>query len=232
MRILIKQGGAALLGAGAALGAVAGAPREAVAQNTAQKERTSVRSVPRITSRTTARATSRVPSSLRVVPGERIGLISLGESQAAIRRRLGVPATSFKLNNGLSSDLWRSRSSRRWDGQLHTFEVVYRRGVAVQIEATNPHFRTAGGLGLNSSDAAWARAFGPREESKQFRYTGAKKPQGYEDWVSRGFALEYVILPGDTGGNDTNVDEGAPVEMHTLIVHYRGVPVIPDPGGR
>jgi len=92
--------------------------------------------------------------STRVVPGASIGRVSLGEAQGTIRRRLGAPSVSFKLNNGLNSDLWRAASARRWDGQKHTFEVVYHRGVAIQIEATNPIFTTARGLGLRSDDPA------------------------------------------------------------------------------
>lgn len=165
-----------------------------------------------------------VISNTRVVPGVSIGRVSLGEAQDAVRRKLGAPTVSFGLNNGLTSDLWRAASAKRWDGQAHTFEVVYRRGVAVQIEATNPIFTTSRGLGLKSSDEAWQRAFGKRDENKQYKYTGGKRDQGYDDWIASGFALEYQFLPGGAAAE-------APIQMHTLIVHYKGVPVIPDPGG-
>jgi hypothetical protein len=180
------------------------------------------------TRRATAKPADKAPKATRynhtIVPGASIGLVSLGESQASVRRKLGVPVTSFTLNGGLTSDLWRSLTAKRWDGDLHTFEVVYRRGVAIQIEATNPVFTMARGLGLKSSDASWERAFGKRDESKQYKYDAAKKDQGYDDWIRAGFALEYQFLPSDGVGDP-------PIQMHTLIVHYKGVPVIPDPGG-
>lgn len=174
-----------------------------------------------------ARAKSSV-SSTCVVPGASLGRVALGDLQASVRRKLGAPVTSFKLNNGLTSDLWRAAAAKRWDGQMHTFEVVYRRGVAIQIEATNTVFKTSRGLGLKSSDAKWERVYGRRDESDQYSYAKGKRPQGYDDWVSAGFALEYQILPED---GDNNGAGDAPVQMHTLIVHYKGVPVIPDPGG-
>lgn len=71
------------------------------------------------------------------------------------------------------------------------------------------------------------RAYGKSDESRNYKYQGGKRDQGYDDWISAGFALEFQWLP--TGGEDP--DEGAPIQMHTLIVHYKGVPVIPDPGG-
>lgn len=187
----------------------------------AQRARPLLAQAPKVPARTRAKA--RVLNT-RVVPGVSLGRVALGDAQGVVRKRLGAPATSFKLNNGLSSDLWRADAAKRWDKQPHTFEVVYRRGVAIQIEATNTIFTTARGLGLKSSDAAWERAYGKRDESKQFKYVGGKRDQGYDDWIASGFALEFQFLTSDGAGDP-------PIQMHTLIVHYKGVPVIPDPGG-
>ena len=157
------------------------------------------------------------PDNRRIVPGERIGRIFLGDSKAAVRRRLGVPFANFNLGSGLTSEVWRG-SNRPDTGGYYTLEVVYRRGVVRQIETTNPVFKTTSGFDIDDSLASWKRRLGTARV-REFTYP-AKDDQlkQYHDWRSTGIAMELV-------------QEGEEMVRETIIVHPRGVSVIPDRGG-
>ena len=157
-----------------------------------------------------------------VEPGVRLGRVFLGDTRAAVQRRLGKPAKTFKLKNGLTSELWRGKTSDA-DGKTNTLEVVYRRGVAVQIEATSGVFETRKGLSTFSDIEKWTKSFGHRD-GRRFRYANrTPRTQAYYDWVKSGVALETQFFSAH--------DEDDVEEIRTLIVHRRGVKVVPDVGG-
>ena len=158
-----------------------------------------------------------VPDQYRVVPGQRLGRVFLGDSQKTVRRRLGAPAKTFKFANGFTSDLWRG-SKRRDINRFNTLEVIYRRNVVVQIEATNPVFKTAQGLGLASSGEEWFDRYAePQVTFLRFPKRGNVRLQ-YHDWKGAGIAQEL---------RSTDVEP----QPETLIVHRRNVAVVPDVGG-
>jgi hypothetical protein len=158
-----------------------------------------------------------VPDQYQVVPGQRLGRIFIGDSRATVTRRLGKPAKTFKLATELSSDLW--RGSKRLDtAQSNTLEVIYRRGVVVQIETTNPVFKTKAGHNILSPGEEW-NEFYNRPAISYFRYPKrGNLTYQYHDWKSDGLALELIETE----------DEPSP---ETLIVHRKGFRVIPDVGG-
>ena len=157
-----------------------------------------------------------------VEPGVRIGRVFLGDTRAAVQRRLGKPTKTFKLKNGLTSELWRSKAVDS-DGKTNTLEVIYRRGVAVQIEATSGVFQTRKGLSTFSGIEDWTKSFGDRD-GRRFRYANrTPRTQAYYDWVKSGVALESQFLSAH--------DEDDVEEIRTLIVHRRGFKVVPDIGG-
>lgn len=157
----------------------------------------------------------KTPDNLRVVPGERIGRIFLDDTNATVRRRLGKPAKTFDLGAGLSSELWRS------GGSDNTLEVVFRKGRAVQIEATSPVFKTYSGYSTASSIGSWLKAF--RETGRRSRYYYPRQDAeiGYLDYVGSGVAVEC------SGVGDV---EGPGIDPITVIVHPKGKRVIPDIG--
>ena len=157
----------------------------------------------------------KTPDNLRVVPGERIGRVFLNDTNATVQRRLGKPAKTFDLGNGLSSQLWRS------DESGNTIEVVYRKGRAVQIEATSAVFKTYSGYSTASSIGSWIKAF--KENGRRSRYYYPKKDTeiGYLDYVGSGVAVEC------SGVGDV---EGPGIDPITIIVHPKGKRVIPDIG--
>lgn len=157
-----------------------------------------------------------------VEPGVRIGRVFLGDTRAAVQRRLGKPAKTFKLKNGLSSELWRSKATDAGE-KPNTLEVLYRRGVAVQIEATSGVFQTRKGLSTFSGIEDWTKSFGDRD-GRKFRYANrTPRTQAYYDWVKSGVALETQFFSAH--------DENDVEEIRTLIVHRRGAKVVPDVGG-
>lgn len=158
-----------------------------------------------------------VPDQYRVVPGQRLGRVFLGDSRVTVRRRLGAPAKTFTFANGFTSDLWRG-SKRRDINRFHTLEVIYRRNVAVQIEATSPLFKTAQGLGIESSGEEWFQRYAePTITFLRFPKRGNVRLQ-YHDWKDVGIAHEL---------RSTDVEP----QPETLIVHRRNVAVVPDVGG-
>lgn len=160
------------------------------------------------------------PDNRIVEPGVRIGRVFLGDTKAAVARRLGKPTKVFKLPGGFDSQLWRSNKEFA-PGLRDTLEIVYRRGVVVQIEVTNPIFKTKNGLSISSLLANWRRKYGTA--TAQTRYYTDRSDQTYYDWRRAGIAIESVL---DNPGGDTGE-----FVFKTLIVHRKGFAVVPDPGG-
>ncbi len=160
-----------------------------------------------------------VPDNRIASPGERIGRVFIGDSRAAVGRRLGPPTKSFDLGRGLSSQMWRSK--RVGDtGGYNTLEVVYRNGLATQLEGTSLVWKTPSGLSLSSSRADWEDRLGAPSVSTYDYDSGARKR--YLDWRRAGVALE-LVQDGDSDSSEWT--------YQTLIVHRKGVSVIPDRGG-
>ncbi len=152
-------------------------------------------------------------------PGERIGRVFVGDPRAAVGRRLGPATKSFDLGRGLSSQMWRSKRAGDTGGR-NTLEVVYRNGVATQIEGTSLVWKTPSGLSLSSSRADWEDRLGTPSVSTYDYEGGARKR--YLDWRRAGVALE-LVQDGDSDSNEFT--------YQTLIVHRSGNTVIPDRGG-
>jgi hypothetical protein len=156
--------------------------------------------------------------------GTHIGRVFIGDTRAAVGRRLGPPTRTLNLGRSLVSQVWRSK--RVGDtGTYNTVEVVYRGGIVSQIEATSLAFKTPGGLSLASKRASWERAYGTPSVSTYSYATGKYLRKRYLDWKSRGIALELVEEGGDTEASPTSW------VYQTLIVHRRGVSVLADLGG-
>jgi len=152
-------------------------------------------------------------------PGNRIGRVFIGDSKAAVERRLGPPSRKFVLGRGLNSELWRSKKPGDTGGR-NTLEVVYRGGVATQIEGTSLVWQTPKGLSLSSSRSDWEDALGAPSVST-YDYDGGTRKR-YLDWRRQGVALELV----KSGDSDT---DGWTYQK--LIVHRTGNSVIPTKGG-
>ncbi|RYX86255.1 hypothetical protein EON83_03260 [bacterium] len=153
-----------------------------------------------------------------VQAGTRVGRIFIGDTKGAVARRLGKPTRAFTLGSGLTSQLWRGKTVGDL-GARNTLEVVYRNGIVTQVEATSLVFETPGGLSLSSARSKWENTYGrPLVSTYNYRSGNRKR---YIDWKAKGIALELVQGP----------DAGDEWTYQTLIVHKKGVAVVPDKNG-
>lgn len=153
--------------------------------------------------------------------GTRIGRVFIGDTKGAVGRRLGKPTRSFDLGEGLTSQLWRGKTTGD-QGARNTLEVVFRGGIVSQIEVTSLIFKTPSNLSLASSRSQWERVYGkPVTTTYNYRQYGRKR---YIDWKSKGIAVELLADEDETRANDGWI-------YQTLIVHKKGVPVVVDRGG-
>ena len=169
-----------------------------------------------------AKAQNTPNDSYQAQAGLRLGRIFIGDTRAAVARRLGKPTSAFNLGRGLTSQVWRSRKLDADTGKHNTVEVVYRNGIVSQIEATSLVFKTPSKLSLTSSRVQWERVYGkPLVSTYDYNVNGRKR---YLDWKAKGMAVELVEDEDETRANDGWI-------YQTLIVHKRGVPVLVDVGG-
>lgn len=151
-----------------------------------------------------------------VIPGERLGKIRLGMTQSQTRKILGRPTATLHLQNGVTDDVYRSKSTG------HKLEVLFSRGRVVQIEATSPTFRTKSGLSTQTPLSVLRRAL-TNVRYVTYGYGGSMGAvKYYIDHVGIGLAFE-------SGGHQDDWFEETPPQ--TIIVHRKGVRVIPDQGG-
>jgi hypothetical protein len=88
----------------------------------------------------------------RIVPGQRIGSVTLGMSRASVHTLLHAPSTTRRVH-GLVVDTWLSHQLLRTSPNGNTvglkrdyLTVFFRNSHAVQIEVSAPKFKTADGF--------------------------------------------------------------------------------------
>ncbi len=69
-----------------------------------------------------------------VAPGVSLGKIKIGMAKEEVRKTLGKPQDTFKLESKVEADVWRSKN---------VVQVFYKGGKVVQIAASGPQFKTA-----------------------------------------------------------------------------------------
>ena len=163
-----------------------------------------------------------------VVPGKSLGKVSLGMTPAQVHRLLGKPDKTLRLKNGLLDDVYKAKKTRvKVLGDFRqtvrdTVEVLYRRGRAVQLEATSPVFETASGLSTGSDvDALRASSFDWR--LLVYSYETGDGYQNIYFWnPGRGLSFEFQYSQENLTGDTTPT---------TIIVHGKGKRVVADAGG-
>lgn len=174
-----------------------------------------------------------------ILPGQRLGLVTIGATRQEIHETLGRPATSTRLADGTLREDWLSRrlapQAYVRDGLYykHDFITVYfRKDRAVQAEASFPTFHTTAGL-TRASDGHRFRQHYPHFATIIPPHFSSPDPSGcpapkhyvvYEDATTRGIAWRY----GAWGGlaPDPGIEQ-----LEMIIVHQRGNPVLIDPDG-
>lgn len=165
-------------------------------------------------------AAQTAPDNHQAQGGTHVGRVFIGDTRGAVGRRLGPATKSFTLGKGLTSQIWRGKKPGD-TGNRNTLEVVYKNGIVRQIEATSLVFKTPGGLSLSSSRGDWEDEYGTPSVSTYIYDDGARKR--YLDWKSKGIALELL--------NSDDSEDANSWTYQTLIVHKKGLPVLPDRGG-
>ena len=175
---------------------------------------------------TTTHAQSKSPN---VVPGKSLGKITLGMTPAQVHRLLGKPDKTLRLSNGLLDDVYKAKKTRDRGADAFprtvrdTIEVLYKGSKAVQLEATSPTFRTRSRLSTLSPLRDLERIINPKRYST-YGYGG--DPGGALKYYldGQGIGLAFESEPSQ----DVWFKESP---AHAIIVHRKGVPVIPDQGG-
>jgi hypothetical protein len=180
-----------------------------------------------------------------IVPGKRIGQVSIGMEHAEVLRLLGAPHREDDLEY-LSTD----EQKKQFAGTLRddwitpipistypelmaTFVTVYvRNRSVVQVEVSARRFKTKGGLSSGSTGLEW------RQQYPQFTGTllhfahssaggwpHAKRVISFEDAVGAGVAWRYASMANLAPETDPKET------VEAVAVHAPGKPMIMDPDG-
>ncbi len=188
-----------------------------------------------------------------IVPGQRIGTVTLGMDRTSVHTLLHAPSTTHTAPHGLILDTWLSHQQlKSYEGgrgalKYDYLTVFFRNGHAVQIEASAAKFTTANGLSTHSSANDFAKRypnyltphFSPNADNHLASGTpyaeyhtrgdpGASSPAGkhfldYGDAVRQGIAWKY-----DAWG-DMSPDTDPNGSLDAVIVHVPGQRVLLNP---
>ena len=178
-----------------------------------------------------------------IVPGQRIGTVTLGMDRASVHTLLHAPGTTHKAH-GLILDTWLSHGpaaspNARYSLKHDYLTVFFRHDHAVQIEVSAAKFTTANGLSTSSSGNDFAKRY-PNYLTPHFanqtgpyvNYAVTGDPAGsspapkhfvgYGDAVHQGIAWKY-------GGWAAGWPDIDPNDIEAVIVHKFGQTVLLNP---
>lgn len=180
--------------------------------------------------------------SASIVPGERIGAVSLGMNESTVHRALREPQRVHKLRGGITQKIWlrplnaSELAQERANGRhlrWNYLMVYFRAGHVQQIEASSAAFETETGLSILKAPNSFRSTFPGYRFSQHLFYNRdpEKMPAGkhfvwYEDAVSSGIAWKY----GAWANGAPDPDPSRP-PLDTIIVHRKGKPLVVDPDG-
>jgi len=183
-----------------------------------------------------------IPMGSRIVPGERLGSVVLGESPHAAVKQLGKPSYVRRLGGGLVIETWLSHgfiplkelsagdAMRKRKVYRDYYTVFFKQERAIQIEATSPQFSTGDGLSINNSTSLkWQVRYKPYQtivhtwlaSSPDMDSPACKHILVYGDAIGQGIAWKSGAWgcaapePGD--------------EAEAIVVHERGHRVLLNP---
>jgi hypothetical protein len=185
-----------------------------------------------------------------IVPGQRIGEISIGMERAEVLRLLGAPEREDDLEyltrDNPPQDQFKDTLRDDWITPLPIsprpeevpgyfmadFVTIYFKGRRViQIEVRAPRFKTGDGLSSASTAGEWRKHFPDYQETfRRFLHpsTGgipaAKHFTALDDALKAGIAWRFASM-----GNLAPEPDPAFVEI--VAVHASGTPIMVDPDG-
>ena len=183
-----------------------------------------------------------------IVPGQRIGTVTLGMDRTSVYTLLHAPSTTHQAH-GLILDTWLSHQLLTPDpngerGLKHDYlTVFFRRGHAVQIEVSAAKFKTANGL----STGGLGEDFGGQYSDyriphfaadpsihflgEEYAVTGDpaySSPAG-KHFVTYGDAVREGIAWKAGAWEDASPEADPEGELEAVIVHLPGQPVLLNP---
>jgi hypothetical protein len=163
------------------------------------------------------------------VPGVSVGKVRLGDTRANVIKKLGKPSKSTQWRSGPFQDTWLGPKppNDKYGSPVSErifLHVIYRNSKVVQVEFNSPKFVTPAGISMRSSLAQFrAKYKNPRVRAYTYDDPGGGGYVGYYyDDVKSGIAFTF--------GVQDNFD--ARITPEALRIHLRGIPVLPNPGGK
>ena len=184
-----------------------------------------------------------------IVPGQRIGTVTLGMSRSSVHALLHAPSTTHTAPHGLVLDTWLGHRLLTTDpngikGLKHDYlTVFFRHGRAVQIEVSAAKFRTASGLSTRSSADNFAKHY-PNYQTPHFApdkavyWDGSHFFDDAYDPAGSSPAAKHYIVYGDAARQGIAWKDGAwgdlapepdPSQQEAVIVHVPGQTVLLNP---
>ncbi len=183
-----------------------------------------------------------------IVPGQRIGTVTLGLGRASVHTLLHAPSTT-RRTHGLIVDTWLSHQLlKSYEGgkgplKYDYLTVFFRGGHAVQIEASAPKFKTAGGF----STGGLGEDFGGRYSNyriphfaadpsihflgEEYAVTGdsANSSPAGKHFVTYGDAVREGIAWKAGAWGDASPEADPEGSLEAVIVHEPGQSVLLNP---
>jgi hypothetical protein len=149
-----------------------------------------------------------------IVPGKKMGVISLGMKTDQVKEKAGNHDDAYTLPNGIKAELSRWKET---DKITYTIRVFYdSQGRVIQIAESAPKPVTADGISLNSSLADVTKKY---KSLKVFKYKAKDARIDYHDDVAGGITFEFTRAAAEPESS---------MHLHAILVHNPGKNVIPD----
>jgi hypothetical protein len=149
-----------------------------------------------------------------IVPGQRMGVISLGMKPEQVKEKAGNHDDAYSLPGGIKAELSRWKET---DKITYTIRVFYDpQGRVIQVAESAPKPATADGISLNSSLADVTKKY---KSLKVFKYKAKDARIDYQDDVARGITFEFTRAASEPESS---------MHLYAILVHAPGKNVIPD----
>lgn len=154
--------------------------------------------------------TDRVPDAKLIVPGERLGTVSLGTPRAQVMQGQGTPQSSWSPpgQDSLLVDVWQLAEEQQ-------LVVYYNDERVVQVHTTSPEFSTAEHTSIQNTFEDLRNQFGPLQPFINPYETGVT----YYDATDKGIAFAISDAQSET-------ENSLAGDALAVFVHLPGMEVL------
>ena len=170
-----------------------------------------------------------------IVPGKSVGGVSIGMTRVQVTRLLGEPSQSLSVEHNSESyaeDVW----CRKQQDRSYFFTVITRRGNVVQIEVSDPRFKTAKSFSLADGFSKFRRLY-PQTQISEYLFDSRAYDRhlpGYGGLWGDGYCIDEVKngLAVTLRSQCDKVDYELPqLSPDSIIVHKPGTHALPINAG-